>query len=207
MKPGVAILENIKERYDKYVYGQSGLNIFTLSAFHADKILLFQMLGPKDLAIYSFSTIVVDRLRGILKSIGQIAYPKFVKGETGNLKNRLNSNLLFSVFALSVLFILCLLFLPFIYKYLLPQYYPHYKYALLYSVSIFSVLAIIPYTLMQAKNMTQPLFKYEILNSVAQVLFVYIGIHLGGLAGAIIGKSLASLFNTASVYILLKISR
>ncbi len=190
-------------RYDKYVNNQSMLNLFTLTAFNLDKVILFQLLGPRDLAIYAFSTVVIDRIRGVIKSIGAISYPKFVKADMGVMSVRLKAKM-WPLFLISTIILILTLYLtPYIYKYLLPQYYEYYKYAMIYSLSIYSVLSILPYTLLQAKNVNKSLYIYEVFNGLIALLSVIVGIYFGGLMGAIIGRTIASGVGVLTIYMLL----
>jgi len=193
------------KNFNDYVYSQSFINIISLGATHLDKVILFQLLGPVELAIYTFVTVLPEKIRGLLKSFSSIIFPKFVKREMQTIKDKmLKETLLFFAF-LFFCFLGTVAITPFVFEWFLPKYVEYTYLSLIYSLSIFSILAIIPYSAIQAKNLKEKLYTYEILNSTIQIIFVFIGISQFGLLGAVLGKLFASLIGIISLYILLKI--
>lgn len=189
-------------KFNNYVYSQSFINIIAVGATHMDKVVLFQFLGPVDLAVYTFVTVFTDKVKGLLKSFAGIFFPKFVKRDILTIKDKMFKESLVVGLFLVFCFFVTMLITPYVYYWFLPKYTDHIYLATIYTVSIFSILALVPYNAMQAKNLKKGLYFYEIINSFIQIIFVIIGVIYYGLLGAIVAKVIASLVGTCILYVI-----
>lgn len=202
--PNTGIDPQSISKFDEYVYSQSMINVISVGATHLDKVILFQLLGPVELAVYTFVTVLPEKVRGLLKTFSNIIFPKFVRRDLSTIQDKIfKESSLFLLFLFSV-FVITLMITPFVFSLFLPKYVEYTYLSLVYSLSIFSVLAIVPYAAIQAKNLKKKLYAYEIVNSIVQIAFVVVGILQGGLLGAIVGRLLASLSGIFILYTLLK---
>ncbi len=188
-------------KFKNYVYSQSIVNFFSIGSSHLDKIVLFQILGPKELAIYLFVTVIVEKIRGVFKSIGSIVYPKFVKIDTVNFKLKFFKISLLFLFLLFAIFVVLVSILPILYDILLPNYTQYSYLAMIYAISIFSVLAVFPYSLMQAQNFKKELYTFEVYNSGLSISMTILGSIYFGLFGAVMGRALSGILGTVGLYI------
>jgi O-antigen/teichoic acid export membrane protein len=201
--PHTSLDQELVDKFNRYVYSQSFINIISIAATQMDKIILFQFLGPVDLAAYTFVTVLSEKIRGLLKSFSSLIFPKFVKRDVETIKDKMfKESILFFVF-LTFCFLGTLLVTPFLYAWFLPKYTTYIYLAMIYSLSIFSILGQVPYTAIQAKNYKKDLYTYELSNSVLQVVCVAVGIYFAGLLGAVVGKIVASFVGIAVLYGLL----
>lgn len=106
----------------KYAKQVSIQNIFFIGASQLDKVLLFKLLGPAQLAVYLFAVAIPNEIQGILGNINSVAFPKLVDQDSRDFKIALLKKI--SLFTLILLIPVALYWLlaPYIFKVLFPVY-------------------------------------------------------------------------------------
>lgn len=106
----------------KYAKQVSIQNIFFIGASQLDKVLLFKLLGPAQLAVYLFAVAIPNEIQGILGNINSVAFPKLVDQDSRDFKIALLKKI--SLFTLILLIPVALYWLlaPYIFKALFPVY-------------------------------------------------------------------------------------
>ncbi len=119
-------------------------------AAHLDKVIIWQLLGPIPVAIYSFAQLPLQRIQEIIP-IAPLAFPKLSEKNVKEIKKEVFGKFL-KLFLFSIpLTVLVILLAPYFYKILFPAY--------LESIPYFQVLALslilIPFSLLGIALLTE----------------------------------------------------
>ena len=151
---------NDKTNPDTIPYGKhlSLMAIPGIVSAQLDAFLIFQFIGPAGLAIYSFATIIPEKLAGALKTISNIALPKFsMKSESGV------SDFVFKKIWWILLFVLLsagiyVLFVPWLFNTFFPAYSDSILFSQVYALSFFSVVATFLQSALTSQQRTKELY-------------------------------------------------
>lgn len=171
----------------------SFLNVIGQVANYLDAIILFHLLGPISVALYSFALAPVEQIRGLYsKNIPALALPKLTNRSMESIDHRLMSRMLLLA-ALGIgIAIVYFFFVPYIFQLVFPQYMD----AVLLSQALAVLLIVaLPATYLavalQAKiNIIPPSWLYlaavpDILHILALIIFI----PLYGVYGVVIAKA------------------
>lgn len=191
-------INNKKEDPDMVNYGKhlSLMSVISLIAMQLDKVLIFHYLGAIEMAVYSIAIAPPEYLKGIFKNISNLALPKFAQNnDSTNIdkKNLLTKILKFSliIFVSSIIYIVAA---PIIFKIFLPKYQDSIIYSQVFAISTFTLINIIPVTLMRARKMTKELYQYNFYSFGVQIILLLIFVQPFGLMGVIIARIIARIF-------------
>lgn len=188
-------------------YGKhlSFMNILPLIAQQLDKILLWHFLGPVQLAIYSFAIAIPNQIKSLFKNLQTLILPKFSERSREEIKTALFNKILKLGMLLIFITILYILFAPFIYKILFPEYLESILYSQIFAISIIATtLAILPTTFLQAKLAQKELYQFYTIGAIFQIAALFILIYQLGLIGAVIAKIISEFFNLICLFFLIK---
>lgn len=99
--------------YGKHASIAEGLNV---AANYLDHLLIFNLLGPGALAVYSFSILLPNKLKNVFGTISLLALPKFAQRSKQEIKKSIFqkiAKLLSLILPITIIYIFCA---PFIYK-------------------------------------------------------------------------------------------
>jgi len=187
-------------------YGKSlsGVSIISTFASSADTILLWHLLGPAAVAVYTFSQSIPGRANGLLKTINRLAFPKMAAQDPDVLRKTLMRKIL----SLSIVSTLCALAYvvaaPFLFAFFLPRYIEAVPYTRLAALLIvLQPFSLIP-SAFAAQARHQSLYLWSIGSPLMRIALFLILIPQLGLWGAMIGlvtaKVLESLLLTLLFY-------
>lgn len=177
-------------------YGKhlSLMGIVGLVAQQIDKILLFNFIGPIQLAIYSFATLPVEHIRTPLQFIQEIALPKLSNQPNENIKKTLPKKLFIIIIVIITIIVLYYIVSPYFFQIFYPQYTESVFYSRLFSLT----LLVFPVSMMtlsiQARMQTKELYKISIINPAFQIILMIVLIPSYGILGAIIAKLISQIF-------------
>lgn len=106
-------------RYSKHL---SMITLFTRAGQHADKILLFSLLGPAAVATFTIAQLPVKYARDGLNTLRSLMLPKLSQRNFSTLQKALPRKVFLFSLAISVLSLLYILVTPFIYRLIFPTY-------------------------------------------------------------------------------------
>lgn len=187
--------ESLKSlRYGNHL---SVINIFSVLAAQADKIIVFHYLGAQKMALYMIATAFVEQSKGLLKIFSTVALPKFSQNTiTQSRKTFFRKIAILSSLVLGMILIYILV-TPFIFPIFFPKYIEAVHYSQVYSLLLFAYALSIPLlSLLQAKAKIRSLYTYTILSSCIQITLVFILLKIYGIWGAIIGKIIGEYINS-----------
>ncbi|MEN9621738.1 MAG: hypothetical protein RLZZ67_172 [Candidatus Parcubacteria bacterium] len=155
-------------------YGKhlSLMSIPAMIAAQVDALLVFHFIGPAGLAIYSFATLIPEKLSGALKFISNIALPKFSEMTEDEMRE--------SVFKkISWVFLIVLLaggiyayIAPYFFKIFFPAYTDSIIYTQIYSLSLFSIVATLLQTALTSQKKTKELYVFNFSMPFVKILLL-----------------------------------
>lgn len=171
----------------------SAISLLGTITSQIDRILIFQLLGPAQLAIYSFANAIPEQARAIVKAGSRLALPKFAERDFASIRATLNVRLF--IFGLIVLAgsLLYAAAAPFLFVWLFPAYAESVPYSQAIALSLTFTVGTIALTALQAHARIPALYAHGIASNIAQIAATIFCISMWGLWGAVV----ALIFNRA----------
>ncbi len=165
----------------KYGTHLSAMSIIGVLAGQLDAILVFKFIGSAALAVYSFATIIPERLAGFMKFIPNLAMPKLAERSEEEVRVILKKRLWILVAFVAVIAAIYALIAPWFYKTFFPAYTDAILFTQVYSLSFFSIVAIVLQTALTSQKMLKELYLLNAIMPVVRaglmtVLIIYYGI-------------------------------
>lgn len=197
----IITLKNVKlnrvDNPDTINYGQhlSLMQVIGIIMAEIDKVIIFHFLGAASLAIYTFTTAPIDQLKGILKNISFIAFPRFANHSQENIKNNLKPKLIRIGILTTVIVIVYIATAPFLFKLLFKQYYSYVIYSQVFALSLIGVtMSMILYTFLESHGFKKLLYQYHIISNVIAITTLIPFTYFWGIWGAISARIIARSF-------------
>ncbi len=187
---------NKKEDSQTFSYGKhlSLMALISGIANHLDKILLFTLMGSRQLAIYSFAMLVPSQTISILKIINALALPKLSTKSNEEIKITLMKKFWKLFLLVGIAILIYIFFAPYIYKIFFPQYLASVPYSQVLIFSLIGYSSILFTTSFQAKVKKKELYLLQILPSFVQILFLIFLIPIFGIWGAVTTVVITKIF-------------
>lgn len=161
-------------------------NIITSFAEYLDKILIFQYLGPYQLALYAFSVGIPDQIRGVNKLMNTLIIPKMSLKDDTSLDMSVKSHAKKYVFVSSMIVIVFYFIAPYPYHYFFSNYPEAAGLASLYLLILpITALSIMHGHAIQIKKDVQSLYIIRTVEAGGKIILLFILIPLFGVPGAI----------------------
>ncbi len=198
---------NKEQEKETISYGKHLTLMSSLAHFvgNLDKVIIWQLLGPIPLAIYSFAQLPIQRIQEIIP-IAPLAFPKLSEKNVKEIKKEIFKKFL-KLFLFSIpLTILVILLAPYFYKILFPIYLESIPYFQVLALSLiflpFSLLGISLFSEMKKKELYIISFSVPLL----QIILFLILIPFFQIWGIIFAILIAQLFgNLLAFYFFKKI--
>lgn len=180
-------------------YGKqlSLISITTTAADHLDKVVLWYLIGPVQVAMYAVAVSLPREIFGALNQIGILALPKMAEREKTELRKSLLRKITIFFFASLPLLAGYFLAAPLIFRTFLPQYMD----TIFYSQIAALLIIFAPLTLFiqyfHATMHTRALYTLQFILPIVLIVLFFIFIPLYGVLGAIyavIGRQVVSFF-------------
>lgn len=182
---------NTQEDTATMAYGKhlSLMGIIEIIAAQIDKILIFQYLGATELAIYYMALAPSDQIKGLLKNIRNLSFPKFAEKSINDIRKTIFKKIIKLNLIISLVIILYIIFIPYVYKIFLPQYLESIFYSQLIVITLlFISSSLIVISILEAHGRTKKLYKIKIISAITQIIFTISGLYFYGLIGLIIAN-------------------
>jgi len=179
-------------------YGKhlSLIKVINIMANYTDRLLVFHFLGAVPLAVYSLAIAMPEQIKGVLSSLDTLAFPKFVKRSTEDIRASFKKKAL-RLFLLGVVVIgAYILIAPFIYKVFFPQYLEAVFYSQLFALSMLNLTLFPATTALKAKKNTRALYISNFVTPIFQIIIMIIFIIWIGLLGLIIARIISRFFGS-----------
>ncbi len=193
------------DELDSYGKKLTAFQIVTNASQYLDKILLFTMLGPVQVAVFTFAGAIPERIKYFFRFTSTISMPKFAVRPEEEIKKSLPRKLMFFGLIILLVILVYIAAAPLVFKYIFPQY--------LSSVFISQIISLtaiyaITYPIgswLTAHKKVREIFTISLLSLLAGVLTMIVFIPLLGIWGAVIGLAANRLtVISASFYYLYK---
>lgn len=182
----------------RYGFHLSWLDVPATIANYLDGILLYQLLGPASLAVYSFALAPSEQIKGFFGLSATVAAPKLfartaTPEETDELKRTLTFKIVRSVLFTGGFVALYIMLAPWFYRTLFPAY----QEAILFSQILSLSLLLFPFglfnTALKAEGNLQKVYIYQLFAPFAQIIAFAVLIPFFGIWGAVAGRLLGRL--------------
>jgi O-antigen/teichoic acid export membrane protein len=178
-----------KASYTKIIkYGKSLslMNILLIGANQLDKIILFKLLGPAQLAIYFFAIAIPQEISGLLGNINNVAFPKLVNKKTIEFKIALIKKILLLTTSLLIPVILFFLIAPYLFQIFFPKYLDSILISQLYIGTILFIPISLIWNYFYAMNHQKALWFGSVCGPIILILSILVFVPYLGLLGAVI---------------------
>ncbi len=181
------------------------MDIVNTLSTQLDKILVFHFLGGVELAIYSIISAPAEQMKGLLKSVSFLSFPKFATRSMSEIKSNIFSKLFkFGVLTTFIVFFYIIL-VPFLFSIFFPKYAENTFYAQLYAISIIaSILGTVLYTILTAKALTKELYQYNFLSNLVTIGLLFILTYHFGIIGAVSARIISRYIILAFLVLIIK---
>lgn len=185
--------------YSKHL---SLMDILSGIANNIDQILVFHYIGAAELAIYNFAIAIPNQIKGPVKNLTGLMFPKFAKRSDKEIRASMKSKLLLLFLASFAIVIVYVILAPFIFKIFFPKYLDAVLYSQIFSFSILVITFTPANVYLSAKKKIREQYIVNISSSIVQIVLVCVSIILWGLMGLIITRVIVRLFTNIIIMFL-----
>ncbi len=156
-----------------------------------DQVLLFHYVGATSLAIYIFSTSILDQAKGPMKTLDSMMQVRFANHPNKNIRESMGNKFLWLTLSVVVCVTAYIFIAPFLFRFLFPAYIEAVPYSQVYAISLLSLAFGPASSYLVAKKKIRAQYINSVVGWTAQILFVSIGVIWWGLWGLIIARVLS----------------
>ena len=178
-------------------YGKHLSLSYTLPAIagYFDRLILFQFMGPAEVAIYSIAVAPVEQIKGLFKNIYTLALPKFSEKNKESIGKSIRQKMPKLILALIAIIIAYAAAAPFLFHLLFPKYPQSIFLSQIYAIVLVTIAVLLPYTSLEATASTKKIHYFNVSTSILQILLLLALIPVFGILGAIIAKIVSKFLN------------
>lgn len=185
-----------------YAKHLSAIGILGGVATSIDQVLLFHYVGATSLAIYVFSTSILDQAKGPLKNLDTMMQARFANHSNVHIRQNIGNKFLWLFLSIAVFVIAYVVMAPFIYRILFPAYSEAVLYSQVYALSLFGLAFGPASSYLIAKKKIREQYINSIVGWVTQIVLVAVGVIWWGLWGLVIARLISRLFIGSTSFIL-----
>ena len=167
----------------------SAMGLISAIADKIDSLAIFSLLGPTNLAIYTFAIAIPDQIKQLVKIVIQTALPRFAVRPISEIKITLWKRIAMLAIGLFLALALYEILAPWLFRLFFPLYGQSVAYSRLYAISIMFTVIIAPLTaIFQAHKKTRLLYLVTNSSSVILLLTLPPLTYFYGVTGAIMSQ-------------------
>ncbi len=169
------------------VYGVrlSAIGIISTIAGNIDKIILYQWLGPAQLAVYAFATAMPEQLRAVLKGVTPLALSRFSRRSAEEIRSSIHHKAVVSIIVALPLVAAYIIAAPFVYQILFPAYIESIVYSQIFALSVLVVPVFLYTAALQSQRAERIIAVNDIVLNLVQIALLLVMIPYFGIWGAI----------------------
>jgi len=189
---------------DLFVFGlhRSLIGVVSTLASYIDSILVFQLIGPIQLAIYSFAQSIPDVGKGIIKNIISIYFPKLANRSLNTIRSVFLLRMVQSMVAGAIFSIAMIIITPPVFQFVFPRYIDSIFYAQLMALAfVFMVPNTYIAYILNSQKMVSSIYLVSVSTSVIRITSIVSLGFIFGVIGIIIGKLIGDFFGLLIGYI------
>lgn len=167
------------------------MNIIAIIADKFDSIIVFSLLGPAQLATYTFALAAPEQLKGVIKNLYGLALPKFAERPLSDIQRTIWPKLGLLTLSVAALMGIYILAAPLLFSYLFPIYLDAVPFTQWYALSVIVTgVSSVLLSALTAHKKTREL--YVVSNGAPLLLIVSLAflVPLFGIAGAVAAQML-----------------
>ena len=198
-------ISNTEYDPDYLSYGKvmTWYQIITRGIASVDQMVLFHVMGPAQVAIFSIATAIPQRFQSILKITGTLAFPKYANRSEEDIKKYLPKKMIaFGLIILTVCFAYASI-APYFFKIFFPKYLASVPYSQLAILFTLSGLTYPFGAYLSAHKKVKENYIFAIISFAVKVTCLIILVPLYGIWGAIWGIVLSSWSTIAATFYLI----
>jgi len=188
-------------RYLIFSFHQSVNTFLDIISVHADKIIVFQLLGAEATAMYFVAISLPNRCQDIIKQFDLYIFSRFAKYDIQVIQAKLPSRFIISILLAIPVYFLYVAMVPWFFSLFFTQYVDIVYLTQIYALSIFAASALVPLGIIRAHADAKIIYTITGIYSITRPGLILLGIHFWGLEGAIYGATIATLLYAALTYI------
>jgi O-antigen/teichoic acid export membrane protein len=166
----------------------SVMNAFGTTISQLDSILVFHFLGAANLAIYSFATLIPERVSALLGFVGSAAYPKYSQKTLPEIQKSIIPQTIRAAALGGAITLLYIIFSPLLFHILFPKYAESIHYTQFYSPVILLMTANLVSLALTAQRRKMDLYITSFLNPVMLIALQIPLLLLYGIWGMILAR-------------------
>ena len=184
--------------YGKHLSVMNNVNIL---ASQLDSILIYHLLGPVSLAIYSFAVLIPERLRALLGFLPNIALPRIAGRSREELRGTVQHRMTLTLIGTLAMAIAYAATAPLFFSIFFPQYLEAVPYTM--AAGLFLLVAAPGYlnTILTAEGSYRALYYVSLSTPILKIVMSVIFIILFGIWGAIAARLIAAAFQGTLSYL------
>jgi O-antigen/teichoic acid export membrane protein len=200
---------NTKRDNETLSYGThlSVMGILGVFASQLDSLLVFHFVGSAALAVYSFATIIPERLTGILKFIPNIAMPKLAERNEAEVRTILKKRLWMLFVMIAAVAGIYAAFAPWLFHTFFPAYTDSILFTQVYSLSFFSLATSIVLMALTSQRKTRELYILNVTIPIVRALLMLILMYYYSIWGLLWAQILINFFSLGLQLYLFSVKR
>jgi len=179
--------------YSKHL---SLMNILNGLANNIDQVLVFHYIGAAQLAIYNFAIAIPDQIKGPLKGLNKMIFPKFVERDHKEIHSGMGRKFMILFIGSVVITLIYILVAPYIFQIFFPKYMASVFYSQIFALSLLSITFNPASVYLAAKKKIKEQYISYTFISILQIVVVSVSIIYWGLLGLIIARVVMRLANS-----------
>ncbi|HUO50620.1 MAG TPA: oligosaccharide flippase family protein [Candidatus Paceibacterota bacterium] len=184
-----------------YSFHLSVMSIVGAIADKIDSIAIFTLLGPAQLAVYSYAIAMPEQIKGVVKNVAAASLPKFAKRPISEIKETIDWRLMQFVAILTVIAAVYVIICPLLFKYLFPVYVASIGYSQLYVLSIVFVAIInVLIAILESHQKVKQLYYATNVAPVILIITLPVLTFYWGVLGAVVAQIIYRVTNAAVAY-------
>ena len=180
------------KKYVSFGVHQSVQAAILNTAQRLDAIVVFQHLGATQLAIYSIALVIPDQIRGFIKNLSNLLFPKYVNYTPAQLRGSIpkrSFQLFIVLFGLSLLYIALA---PLLFSLIFPKYIAAVLYSQLLALAIPASVYYIIQSALKSETNSTALYYIQLSSATARIILTLVLTYTFGLIGTITAFVLSS---------------
>lgn len=184
----------------EYGFHLTAMSILSTIASQIDKVILWQFLGPAQVAIYTFAIAIPEQIKGPLKGMGDLAFTKFASQSPEEVRRNLPflwrkiGLYAIALFGVSIAYIAAA---PFIFALLFPLYTDSVFYSQIFALSLVTGISSIAMATLSAQKKTAVQYVITTVQPLISIGLFLLLIPLYGVMGAILAFVMSRFIATA----------
>jgi O-antigen/teichoic acid export membrane protein len=164
------------------------VGIIPTIATYLDRLLVFHILGPAQLAVYAIAIAAPEQLKNFLSILDLIGLPKFARRPAREIQRSMRAKYLLLLLVALVVIGGYVLLAPLLFRWFFPAYLEAVSYSRLYALSMFNIVLVPARMFLLAKRRITEMYWSTTVTSVLQIALMVVLTLSHGLLGLILAR-------------------